>query len=164
MLSVADLPELQANLKEASEQEARDLFRLMKTLSVSFEQLALTKVGKTVKRVCKKYPSLTVIGRELIASWNKVVAKAMQRSLAVPSKNDERNGITKVLSKVLQDDKVAAELEAALHSTFEKTSYCQKARSIHFNLKKNATLRQKLLDGEITCIQLAHMTTAEMAP
>jgi DNA-directed RNA polymerase subunit M/transcription elongation factor TFIIS len=162
-MSCQDLPELQAKLKEATEQEARDILELFKTLTITFDQLATTKVGKTVQRVCKKYPSLTYKGKDLINSWQKVVSKAVKKPQVVSGQGEERRSITKVLAKVLGDEAVATELEAALHGAFSKANYAAKARSIHFNLKKNASLRQRLIQGDVTCAQLANMTPAEMA-
>lgn len=162
-MSSEALIEIQANLKAASEQDARNILETLKTFPITFEQLSATKIGKTVKRVWKKYPGLTIKGKELINSWQKVVSKAFKKPQISSGPGDERRDITRVLARVLENEDVAAELEAALHTGIEKRNYLTKARSIHFNLKKNATLRQRLLSGQITCEQLVVMTPAEMA-
>jgi hypothetical protein len=146
-MSCEDLPELEAKLKEAAEQEARDLLVLLQSLPITFTQLCTSKIRKTVKRIYKKYLDLQSVGKELIGTWKKTLSK-------------ERLKIFKELSKVVKSKELAAELEGALHLAFTKADYTSKFCLV-LRLLKNKTLKERLLTGELTCSQLIQMKPAE---
>jgi hypothetical protein len=68
LMSCEDLPELEAQLKEATEQEATVLIGLLQTLPLTFKKLSTSKIEKTVKRIYSKYPRLRLQGKKLISS------------------------------------------------------------------------------------------------
>jgi hypothetical protein len=148
-MSCEDLPELEAKLKEATEQEARDLIELLQTLPITFTQLCTSKISKTVKHIYKKYPGLKSAGKELISTWKQTHSK-------------RRSNIFKELSKVVKSKELAAELEGALHSAFEKADYDSKSRLV-LHILKNKTLKKRLLQGDLKCSQLIQMIPAEAA-
>lgn len=59
----------------------------------------------------------------------------------------------------------ATEIEAAIHNKFkiEKQDYLSKARSLCFNIKKNAPLAQQVVMGEISGEDLVNMASEELA-
>ncbi len=60
----------------------------------------------------------------------------------------------------------AGEVESAIQtiSRGEKSAYMDKARSLTFNLKKNADLRQQVLLGQVSADELVKMSPDQLAP
>ena len=60
----------------------------------------------------------------------------------------------------------AGEVENAIQtiSRGEKSAYMDKARSLTFNLKKNADLRQQVLLGQVSSDELVKMSPDQLAP
>ena len=161
----ADVRLLQAELGNATEVgRAREIMDLLKKSPMTFALLVATKVAKTVKAAKKRFPELRSLAKEVIKSWQQLDPKRV-KAAPVPSSTaslgSERDSVRAFLEKEVGG--LAAALEQEIFDNFDKTNYRTKARSLKFNLNKNANLKARFLAGEITPKTLAMMTSAEMA-
>lgn len=159
----ADVRQLQADLSVATEEShARYILQSLKTIPMTFETLAATKVAKTVKAAKKRFPELKTLTKELIAAWRKLV-QGRSRATTAPatSLGAERDAVRKVL--VNEVGELGEVLEQELFSNFDKATYLVKARSIRFNLGKNPALKARFMSGDITPSVLAQMSSQDMA-
>lgn len=158
-----DVRQLQADLSAATEENrARDILQSLKSVPMTFETLAATKVAKTVKAAKKRFPELKTLTKELIGAWRKLV-QGRNRAPAAPatSLGAERDGVRKLLAKEVGE--LGEALENELFTHFDKAAYLVKARSIRFNLGKNLALKERFIAGDITPSALAQMSSQDMA-
>jgi len=159
---MADVRLLQADLVAATEESrARDILQSLKSVPMTFETLAATKVAKAVKDAKKRFPELKSLTKELIVAWRKLVPGRGKAAAPAISLGAERDGVRRVLVKEVGD--LGAALENELFTRFDKSTYLVKARSIRFNLGKNASLKAQFLAGDISPSALAQMSSQDMA-
>lgn len=94
------------------------------------------------------------------------VASAMLKSLQKPVLVAVQNGLYKLAENDTADakaERIAIQIENALHATHPKSAYVKQARSITFNLKQNQELANGLLTRTLTPSALAVMKTDDMA-
>lgn len=157
------LREYQARLRVSSLEEAGELIELLKTVEINFARLMETKIGKTVRRIEKKYPTLRVRTKELIDKWKALLPSkgpAVARELNL---DERREKCVALLEQVLGDREVALHIELTLYTQFYPLKYTQKARALRSNLAKNKQLRKQVLEGAISSEKLVDMGPREMA-
>lgn len=163
-LKTETLRDYQNRLRTAEEDEARDILTLLLKLPITFEQLQDTKIGKTVKRVGKKYTALSFKTKEIITAWRKVVESRKKVLPAYSMPEESKVKAVSLLGEVLDNEEIALAIEEALHVKYpKKDDYVRRVRSLKFNLTKNEELRRKVVSREITPEDLVTMKPGEMA-
>lgn len=153
---------LQTELLAAKEQSrAKDILGRLRESRVSPAVLMDTMVGKSVKRVCKRFPALKSQCKSLIYQWRLLLSS--RRPSPPVSLDSTRQCVLSLLQQVVSDSSTASALEAALFRDNNPSDYRSKARSIRFNLTKNKDLKERLLAGRVTAEGLAAMSTCDMA-
>ncbi|CAG9315511.1 unnamed protein product [Blepharisma stoltei] len=161
--STDTLKDLQVRLRNSDEDTAKDILSALKPLSITFEQLKETKIGKTVKRIEKKFPSLKLQTRELIEKWKNVV-HAKKKAAPQPAHIERhRDQVVTMLTEVLGDRDIAFQIEEELNSSVDRAGYAAKARSLKFNLSKNPDLKLSVQEGRISPQDLVRMNPRDMA-
>jgi len=56
----------------------------------------------------------------------------------------------------------SVEIEGAVHNKLSGSAYADKARSLCFNLKKNARLAEEVMLGQVTADELTRMTSEQL--
>lgn len=161
--STDTIKDLQARLRNSDEETAKAIISSLKPIAITFDQLKETKIGKTVKRIEKKYPSLKLHARELIEKWKSVV-KAKKKATSHPVHIERhRDQVVTMLTEVLGDSHKAFQIEEELNSVVDRAGYAAKARSLKFNLTKNPDLKQSVLEGHVSPQDLVRMNPRDMA-
>ena len=160
---MVDVRLLQADLAAATEESrVRDILQSLKSANMTFEILSATKIAKTVKDAKKRFPEIKSLTKELIVAWRKLVPGRCKATAApLISLGAERDGVRKVLAKEVGE--LGEVLENELFTHFNKATYLVKARSVRFNLSKNASLKAQFLTGAISPSALAQMSSQDMA-
>lgn len=99
-------------------------------------------------------PSRAGIAKALLKNLKPAIVAAVRNSVYTLSENDTVDA---------KAERLAIEIENALHTTHPKDVITKQARSIAFNLKQNQDLANGLLTRTLTPSALAVMTTDDMA-
>lgn len=77
---------------------------------------------------------------------------------------EKRSKSTDLIYSVLCDLEYATRIEGSIHNAFKNDlkKYCQKIRSIVFNLKSNSEFREKILQNRIDIAILPYFSPAEV--
>ena len=159
---IDELKQFQNKLREATQEEAEEILDSLKSASITFAQLKETKIGKTVRRVEKNFPSLRVKTKALIEKWKALLPQKSAPKAPIRL-GEKQECCIATLTKVLGDKELAERIEAAMSSSLDQVKYDQKTRALRANLQKNVTLRNQVQNGEITPEALIQMGPREMA-
>lgn len=153
---------LQAELLAAKEERrAKEILLRLKECRVTPVVLMDTMVGKSVKRVCKRFPALKSHSKSLIDQWRLLLSS--KRPSPTTSSDPTRQCVLTLLKQVIPNPIIASSLEFSLFRANTPSDYRSKARSLRFNLSKNTSLLERFLSGNLTPDALAAMSTLEMA-
>lgn len=167
-----DLPILKSTLigtavskfKNCPEEEvARKAKLLVKKWKKTAKSQGLTTKASSVKHVTKvtpKKPSITIVKEEPATSGNfpdlpKLRENMCEKLNGILSCKEYNEGVsigkTKEIEKEIQN------------STRDISSYKDKCRSLLFNLKRNSSLRSRIMSGVVSAQRLLKMSSTELA-
>ena len=163
------------------------------SMSVTFDQLQNTKIGVSLNYLRKETvdSEILALSKKILRCWKKVIPKvpekepimavtenSQKKELNAEKAEDEiRMHFKKMLLAALKEnkslperswvstDELAEAIEKAVFAMFMETSskYRNQINSRVYNIKKNLTLQENLLIGNITPEEVAVMSHEEMA-
>jgi len=163
------------------------------SMDVTFDQLQGTKIGVSLNCLRKETldSEILALSKKILRCWKKLIPKvAEQEPLMAVNENSQKKELNtekaekeirmhykKMLLAALKENKslperswvsteeLAEAIEKAVFATFNETNskYRNQVNSRVFNIKKNLTLQENLLIGNITPEEVAVMSHEEMA-
>lgn len=141
---------------------AKALIKKWKTVAKDSESKKLERRASNTSTTVEELPLADADEWDDLSPQRKGMCQKLHKFLRVHKKKLVKSGINGEAIDHLIVSR-AAEIEEALTSKLSGSGYADKARSLCFNLKKNATLAESVILGQVAPNELVAMTSEELA-